>query len=351
MAFRVTQPSDLPSEIEQSFDRVPGYLNTASIGLPPREAVAVCLERLEEWQAGRSDPTSFDLDIDRSRSAFARIAGTEPELVGIAGHVSTVAGMVAASLGDGAVVLCAEEEFTSVTFPFLADPRLETQAVPLDELLDSVTDRVDLVAVSAVQSSDGRLVDLDRLEMVADRHQARTFVDTTQAAGWLPLDADRFDVTACHGYKWLCSPRGAGFLTVSEAALEWLRPINAGWYAGEERWASIYGPPLRLAGDARRFDVSPAWFSFAGAAPALEQLARFGPEAVGAYSVGLANRFRGSVGLAPSNSAIVSVQTDAGRALAAEGIVVAERAGRVRFSFYLYNSNEDVDRAAEIVAS
>jgi selenocysteine lyase/cysteine desulfurase len=187
------------------------------------------------------------------------------------------------------------------------------------------------------------------LEVVAARHQARTLVDTTQAAGWLSIDASRFDVTACHGYKWLCSPRGAGFLTVSEDALEWLRPVNAGWYAGEEPWASIYGPPLRLARTARRFDTSPAWFSYAGAAPALELLAGLGPDLVGEYSVGLANRFRNAVGLGPSNSAIVSIDTDVGPDLAAAGLAVAHRADRVRLSFYLYNSTEDADRAAMIV--
>ncbi|MDH3248387.1 MAG: aminotransferase, partial [Acidimicrobiia bacterium] len=124
----------LEATVDRWFDRVPGYLNTASIGLPPKRTIAVCRERLLEWQAGRGDPPSFDPDVSRSRTAFASIAGTVPELVGIVGQVSTVAGMTAASLDDGAVVLCAEEEFTSVTFPFLADSRLETRFVPLDRL-------------------------------------------------------------------------------------------------------------------------------------------------------------------------------------------------------------------------
>ena len=341
---------EFPGDIEGWFEKVPGYLNTASVGLPSRKTIEVCRVRLSEWQTGECEPSSFDPDVDRSRRAYARIAGTEPERVGVVGQVSVVAGMVAASLDDGAVVLCAEEEFTSVTFPFLADPRLETRFVPLDDLLDSVGDDVDLVAVSAVQSSDGRVIDLDRLTQVAALHRVRTFVDATQAAGWLSLGSDRFDVTVCHGYKWLCSPRGAGFLTVSEGSMDWLKSVNAGWYAGEDPWTSIYGPPLRLAADARRFDVSPAWFSYAGAAPVLELLAGIGPSVVGEYSVGLANRFREAVGLGPSNSAIVSIETDAAPQLAAEGFSIAHRAGRVRLSFYLYNSRDDVDRAAKIIA-
>ena len=35
-----------------------------------------------------------------------------------------------------------------------------------------------------------------------------TDLDTTQAVGWLPVNASRFAYSACGGYKWLLSPRG-----------------------------------------------------------------------------------------------------------------------------------------------
>jgi hypothetical protein len=54
-----------------------------------------------------------------------------------------------------------------------------------------------------------------------------------------------------------------------------------------------------LAGDARRFDVSPAWMAWVGGAPALELLEAVGTEAIHAHDVGLANRFREGIGLEP----------------------------------------------------
>ncbi|MFZ8376928.1 hypothetical protein ACO1LT_15775, partial [Staphylococcus aureus] len=68
---------------------------------------------------------------------------------------------------------------------------------------------------------------------------------------------------------WLCAPRGVAFLTLSSALAGELRPVQAGWYSGEDPWASCYDAEAPLAADARRFDVSPAWQAFAGAAPAL----------------------------------------------------------------------------------
>ena len=100
-------------------------------------------------------------------------------------------------------------------------------------------------------------------------------------------------------------------------------------------------------GRVTRFDASPAWFDWVGAVPSLEWLAQVGVQAIGAHSVALANALREELGLAASNSAIVSLDTGRGDALAAAGIKASTRAGRARLSFYLYNTVEDVDRAVE----
>lgn len=338
----------LGNYIASQFPDGRGYLNTASMGLGPRVAVEAITAALADWRTGRSVPTDFDADVDRARHAYARIAGTAPSSVAIISQVSVASGLVASSLPDGATVLCAEEDFSSVLFPFLADGRLDVRFVPLAQLLEHIDEDVALVAVSAVQSADGRVVDLDRLADLAESTGTRTYVDVSQAAGWLPFDAGRFDVTAAGAYKWLLSPRGSGFITVG-ADRDWLNPIYAGWYSGPDPWTSLYGPPLRLADDARRFDVSPAWFDFVGAARSVELLAELGVEAINQHSVGLANRFREQVGLVPSDSAIVSLDADRGDALATAGIKAAVRSGRVRLSFYIYNTADDVDRAAALL--
>ena len=335
----------------ERFERVPGYLNTATLGLPTRASLDVLRQRMAEWQAGTLHARSFDVDVDRCRTAYAQLAGTGSSRIAIASQVSVVAGLVASSCDVGTTVLCAEGDFTSVLFPFLADPRLNVRLVPLESLIDSITDDIDLVAVSAVQSSSGARLDLDAFTDAARHNDARTFLDVTQAAGWMEFDADRFDVTVCHGYKWLCSPRGAAFMTVSDAGDAWLQPRDAGWYAGDDPWESIYGSPLRLAPDARRFDVSPAWFSFAAAAPTLEMLAELGAATIGRHSIGLANEFRSQVGLEPSDSAIVSIDSDAGEALRAAGIAHTTRAGRLRLCFYVYNTADDVEAASNIVTA
>ena len=342
---------DIPSaQVEFSPSRL--YLNSATVGLPPRKSVEAMETATADWIAGRVDPLVMDNWVDLSRIAYARLARTGPDRVAITAQVSTVAGLAAAAMGPGDRVLLAQEDFTSVLFPFLEarDRGVEVELVPLDRVIESIDSRTTLVAVSAVQSSDGRLIDLDGLRVAAADHGALTFVDFTQAAGWLPFGADDFSITAVGAYKWLCCPRGSGFMTIGPELHDRVPALNAGWYAGEDRWSSIYGPPLRLARTARRYDTSPAWSCWVGAAPALELLADVGVEAIHRHDLDLANRFRTGLGLEPGDSAIVSIDhPTAGRDLAVADVAVAERDGRTRLSFHLYNTVADVERALDII--
>jgi len=343
------------AEARRLFSPENAYLNTASYGLPPRPAWDAMSVALDEWRHGRTGFDGWDASVGASRESWARLMGVAAEDVAIGPQVSPFAGMVAASLPAGARVLAPEEDFTSLLFPLLAQQArgVEVLLRPLDALAESVDADTDLVAFSAVQSADGRVADLDGIAVAAADNRARTYVDATQAGGWLPFDASRFDFVACAGYKWLLAPRGTAFLYAAPEAREALLPHLAGWYAAEEPMANLYGGPLRLAESAKALDVSPAWMSWVGQAPALELIEHVGLEAIHAHDVGLARRFAAGLGLADGDSAIVSVALDEGAAdrLAAGGVMAAGRGGRLRFSFHLSTTEADVDRALDLLSS
>jgi selenocysteine lyase/cysteine desulfurase len=330
------------------------YLNTAAYGLPPRPAWDAMTAALDEWRHGRTGFDAWDESVGASRESWARLMGVAAEDVAIGAQVSPFAGMVAAALPAGARVLAPEEDFTSLLFPLLAQQArgVDVRLRPLDALAESVDASTELVAFSAVQSADGRLADLDGIAAAAAAHGARTFVDATQACGWLPFEASRFDFVACAGYKWLLAPRGTAFLYAAAEARAALLPHLAGWYAADPPMANLYGGPLRLAESAKALDVSPAWMSWVGQAPALELIEDVGVEAIHAHDVGLARRFAFGLGLAEGDSAIVSVALDEGAAarLEAGGVMAAGRGGRLRFSFHLSTTEADVDRALELLA-
>jgi selenocysteine lyase/cysteine desulfurase len=334
------------ADVRREFSPATVYLNTASYGLPPRAAWEAHEAVLDEWRHGRTGWYGWVDSVDVARGLFARLVGVPVESVAVGTQVSAFVALAALSLPPGARVVCAEEDFTSVLFPFLARGDLEVELVPLDRLAEAVSGDVSLVAVSAVQSADGRVADLDAIHDASLAAGALTLVDATQACGWLPVDAGRFDFVVVATYKWLLGPRGCALMAVRPEAAERLTPHLAGWFAGESPRAS-YGGPLRLAPGARRFDVSPAWFAWVAQVPALELLLEVGIDAIHDWNVGLANRFRAGVGLPPGDSAIAAAPPgDATRErLDAAGVMYADHGDLLRFSFHLYTTEADVDAA------
>lgn len=353
----------------REFDVPDGYLNTASIGVPPTCAADAVGAAVESWRRGTARAPDFDPAVTAGRAAFADLVGVAAERVAIGASVSALIGLVAAALPAGARVLVAEGEFTSVSFPFAAQAARGVIVVecPLGTI-GARAPEFDLVAVSVVQSADGRVVDLDALR-AARTDGTRVVLDATQSLGWLPADLGWADAVVCAGYKWLLCPRGVAWLALgpdlaepdgedprrdgSGRAPDGFRvlPHHACWYAGGDVWGSIYGLPLRLADSARRFDASPAWFSHVGAGAVLPWLAGLDRGAVHEHCVGLADAVRAGLGLPATGSAIVAVdRPGAADRLAAAGIAGSLRAGAVRLSFHLYNTADDVDRVLGALA-
>ncbi len=326
----------------------PGWLNTATYGLPPDPAWQRLQETLDEWRRGRGDWVAWTDATDRGRESFARMVGVDAEDVTAGAQVSQLIAPVAAALPDGATVLVPEVEFTSNVFPWAvhADRGVTVRTAPLDGFAEAIRPGDDVVAFALVQSGDGSVADLAGIASAAREVGALVVVDATQGCGWLPFDASLADVVAVGGYKWLMSPRGTGFAYLSPALRDRLRPIMAGWFAGEDVHSSYYGMPLRLAKDARAFDLSPAWHAWVGTAEALRVIEELGVANIHTWNLGLANRFLTALGREPGNSAIVTVDVPgAEAALDRAGIRASVRAGRVRASFHVYNTVADVDAA------
>ncbi|WP_031002865.1 aminotransferase class V-fold PLP-dependent enzyme [Streptomyces sp. NRRL F-5727] len=333
------------------------YLNTSACGLLPRRTVEAVTLLARETADGRSGGAgSFDV-VDAARAAYARLAGVAPERVAVGSSVAVHSGMIAQSMPAGSEILFPEGDFSSLITPFTIRGDLKVRFVPLERLAASVRPETALVALSAVQSADGRTADLAAVRAAAAAHGARTLLDATQSAGWLPLAAGEWDYTVAGAYKYLLCPRGTSFLTVTEEAQDSLLPIHAGWVTGEELWVNSYGPVRELARSARRFDEPAAFLSYHGAAASLALLEEIGIGRIEAHDKGLAARFRAgllSLGHQPvmDDSTVVAVPGLGHRAdaLDAAGVVLSARAGNLRASFHLYNTAADVDRTLDVLA-
>lgn len=337
------------AELRAEFRGASGYLAACTAGLPMASTRAAVAGDLSGWP----DLGRYTRAAEDSRAHAARLLGVTVDRVAIGSQTSVMVGMLAASLPDGAKVLCAADEFSSIVLPFVHAGRgITVRTAPLADLAAAVRPDTSLVVFSLVQSACGTVADEVAIAAAAKTHGARTLCDVTQAAGWMPVAGELFDAVVCHAYKWLCAPRGVAFLALSEEYARTVRPIHAGWYAGDDPWASCYGGEATLADDARRFDVSPAWQAFVGAEPALRAFADADMTAVAAHATALAADFglRTGRGAGPRArpSAIVSWPDPDGHDLArltAAGIAASGRNGRARVAFHVFNDEDDLHRA------
>lgn len=321
------------------------YFDTPTYGLAPITSFDAVVEAARRWRSGGATMAEYDEAVARSRQLFARILGVDVDRVAIGSNVSTLVGPVAAGIRPGSKVLVPDGEFTSLLFPLLVNRDLEVRTVALEGLAASIDHSIDVVAFSLVQSSNGAVAAAAEVVEAARQVGAVTMVDATHAAGWLPFDPLSFDFVFVAAYKWLLCPRGVAFMVVNSDVD--IPAVNAGWYSGEDPWASIYGGPLRLADSARRFDTSPAWMAWVGAVPSLELVDSLGVDRIHAHDLALANAVREGVGMDPSTSAIVTLPISDPQRLGAAGIKTAVRASAVRIGCHIHNSAADVDALLE----
>ncbi|MBN9607256.1 MAG: aminotransferase class V-fold PLP-dependent enzyme [Actinomycetales bacterium] len=332
----------------EQFPAVRGYLNAASTGLPPRAMLEAVRADLETWSRGEVEPGGYDGVVSRTRASYARLVGTDPSRVAIGALVSQLVGLFAAAAPAGAEIVVPHGDFSSIPTPFEQRGDLRVRTVPLGDLAEAIGPETWLVAFSLVQSADGAIADADAIRAAARRHGTLTLVDLTQAAGVLPVNADEFDATVCHAYKWLCSPRGVSFLTIAPELHPRIPALQSGWYAGRDIWASAYGPGIELATDARRYDASPAWQAWVGAEASIGMIAGLDPQETWDHAAELGAALTTALGLPEQRRAIVAWRDESGEGLAklrAAGIRAAGRAGNLRLSFHLWNDERDVELA------
>ena len=327
-----------------------GFLNSPTYGLPPQFMFDALQESLRVWQAGTMDVPSFDASVDAGRAGYAALVGVPVDSVTMAGTVSSALGLVAAAIPDGSRVATLPGEFTSTSFPFAAQASRGVTITELDsdELVTTASD-YDVVTVSLVQSANGAVLDVDALRANVAGTDTLTVIDLTQTLGWKNIELPWADVTVAAVYKWLLAPRGTAWMSLSDRLSNSMTPHAANWYAGEAPWSTIYGLPLRLADDARRFDVSPTWFSVLGSGLTLPWLASLDRAEIEAHALGLASRARTELQLPQEPSAIVSIPTAAAEKLKDAGIRASIRAGAVRVGFHLYNTEDDLDRLLDVL--
>jgi selenocysteine lyase/cysteine desulfurase len=330
------------------------------------------------WSAGQRQ-------LEEVRRRAGRLLGADPHDVAFIKNTSEGVGIVAEGVrwrpGDNMVT--AQDEYPANVYPWLnlAERGVEVRRVAsrdgrvlVDDLRTALDARTRLVSLSFVEYATGFRNDLDAVGALCRQRGILFFVDAIQGLGVLPLDVGRtpIDFLASDGHKWMLGPEGAGLLYVRRECLNDLHPVGVGWNSvvNSHDFDRVRVEPatLDLKPDAGRYEsgsLNVGGLLALGAS--LELLLEAGVEAVGRRVLELTHYLCERAAHAGAEvystrrpgeaSGIVSLRIPGGdlrglvRRLRDAGIVVNQRAGRLRVSPHAYNTPEEIDRLVEMLGA
>jgi isopenicillin-N epimerase len=221
------------------------FLNHGSFGACPA-SVLEAQQRLR-LRMEREPVTFFVRDLERlldeARGVLAAFIGADADDVAFVPNATAGVNAVLRSLRfeSGDEILATDQVYNAcrTAAEFVAErtgARLAVARLPFpirsaDETVAAVcaavTPRTRLAIVDHVTSPTGLVLPIARITAELATRGIDTLVDGAHAPGMVPLDVGGIGAAyyAANGHKWLCAPKGAGFLHVRRDRQAAVRPI------------------------------------------------------------------------------------------------------------------------------
>lgn len=220
------------------------YLNTGSLGVPPRCVVKTVSDGMER-AAGRIDddyPRWGYETLDSERAVLAEFFGCKRDELAITHNATDALSMIAAGLDlrAGDEVLMTDQEHVSGKSPWQRRAQrdgITTREVPLplppkspeqliDLMVSAIGPRTRVLMISGIVTTTGLIMPAHEICTAARAKGVITVVDGAHMNGQIPfrisdLNCDYF---AGSPHKWLFAPPGCGILYIREENLDRLWP-------------------------------------------------------------------------------------------------------------------------------
>jgi cysteine desulfurase/selenocysteine lyase len=235
---------DFKSAFYQGDERI--HLNNgglAPISAPARDKVHYWGERF--YREGFYTDHDYVQDVLHSRQSLAKLIGCAHNEISFFQSTASAVSQLAMQFPlekDDEVITWAEE-YGSHLYPWqeackrknakliLANSK-ENLATPYELLIEKITPKTKVIAVSWVQFLTGARTNIEALAKVTREKNIFLFVDIIQGLGLHPFDMQKWGVDAVAGgsHKWLFSPVGVGYLALDQKHISMIRPHNVGSY-------------------------------------------------------------------------------------------------------------------------
>jgi isopenicillin-N epimerase len=256
------------------------FLNHGSYGACPGPVFRAYQEWQRELERNPVELLHRRLEglLDDVRRELGGFIGADPEGIAFLPNATTGVNTVARSLalGPGDEVLSTDHEYGAMAFTWQdaceragaswVPRRVPVPCTSAEEIVETVwggvTGRTRVLFVSHISSSTAIRFPVEELCRRAREAGIVSVVDGAHGPGQLDLDLDAVgaDFYAGNCHKWLCAPKGCGFLAVRPDRRELLRPHVVSWGVHSERFVERHG--LQGTSDPSAYLALPAAIAF-----------------------------------------------------------------------------------------
>lgn len=255
---------ELRNKFPLSKDRI--YFNNGTMGPSPFSVIDAVNKKM----------LSVDTNADYggwedSRKSLARFVKCEESEICLTHNVTEGINIIcwALDLKAGDEILVTNHEHVGGALPWLNRAKLENLVVnyfelgknaneTLNNLKKKITAKTKLIAVPHIVCTIGQIQPIKEIVAIGKERNIKVFVDGAHGTGMLNLNLKDlgcdYYASCCH--KWLCGPKGTGYLYVKKEALNDLKAHYVG--AGSDNGWNVVNPPnpsmTGYANTAHRFD-------------------------------------------------------------------------------------------------
>ncbi len=242
------------------------YLNNGTMGPSPYPVIEAVNQKMLQV-----DTTGEYGGWEESRKTIAKFVNATEDEICLTHNVTEGINIIAQGLElkKGDEILLTNHEHVGGALPWLHRAKVQDLKVDyfvigktadqtMANLKSKITKKTKVIAVPHIVCTIGQIQPIKEIVELAKKQNIELFVDGAHGMGMLNLDLHDlgcdYYATCCH--KWLCGPKGTGFLYVKKEALDKLQARYVG--AGSDTGWSVIEPPTPVlkgyATTAHRFD-------------------------------------------------------------------------------------------------
>ena len=231
------------------------FLNHGSFGSCPHPV----LEFQQEMRLRMErQPIQFfvrDLEplLDQAREALAQFIGAHAGNLVFVPNATAGVNTVLRSLhfAEGDQVIVTDQEYNACrnALDVMAERRgvevsvvripfpIEGEDQVIEPILGAVTARTRLLLIDHITSQTGLVLPLEKIVRELGERGIDTLVDGAHAPGMIPLNVEQLSAAYYTGncHKWICAPKGAGFLYIRPDRQKLIRPLSISHGANSQR--------------------------------------------------------------------------------------------------------------------